>query len=87
MNLSGCEDVWIEVTLSDNFTLIVETVYGHPQPKYDEFSHAFNKNLIKLRAKKDLLSVEISTSTTVVITQKQLLRSLLIGLLVLAANN
>jgi len=43
MNLSGCEDVWIEVTLSDNSTLIVRTVYRHPQPKYDEFSHAFNK--------------------------------------------
>ena len=41
MHLEGCEDIWIEVTLSDKSTLVIGSVYRHPQPNYRNFSQIF----------------------------------------------
>ena len=52
MNLTGCEDVWVQATLGDKSTLVIGSVYRHPHPNFLEFSKAFNKNFLKLKAKK-----------------------------------
>ena len=52
MHLEGCEDIWIEVTLSDKSTLIIGSIYRHPLPNFHKFSQAFSNNLLKLKPKK-----------------------------------
>ena len=52
INLSGCENVWIEVVLNDETTLVVGTVYRHPQPNNLQFSQALCSNLLRLKANK-----------------------------------
>ena len=52
MNLTGCEDVWVQATLGDKSTLVIGSVYRHPHPNFLEFSKTFNKNFLKLKAKK-----------------------------------
>ena len=52
MNLTGCEDVWVQATLGDKSTLVIGSVYRHPHPNFLEFSKAFNKNFLKLKAKR-----------------------------------
>ena len=42
----------IEVTLSDKSTLIIGSVYRHPQHNFHKFSQAFSNNLLKLKPKK-----------------------------------
>ena len=49
MHLEGCEEIWIEVTLSDKSTLVIGSVYRHPQPNYCNFSQIFTNNLLKLK--------------------------------------
>jgi len=56
LNLQDCEDVWIEVNVNNETTLVVGTVYRHPQPNYFEFSQALNKIVLKLKVNKILIS-------------------------------
>ena len=58
MNLTGCEDVWVQATLGDKSTLVIGSVYRHPHPNFLEFLKAFNKNFLKLKAKKRFVILE-----------------------------
>ena len=49
MNLTGCEDVWVEAILKDKQSLVVGTVYRHPQQNLKSFSLAFQNTLKKLK--------------------------------------
>ena len=52
MNLNGCEDLWLEVTVPTNQTsFIIGAVYCHPSSKIETFCEAFI-NTINLLSKK-----------------------------------
>ena len=46
INTDGCEDVWVELTLYQNKSLIVGSVYRHPNYNIKPFEDAF-VNVIK----------------------------------------
>ena len=65
MNLNGCEDLWLEVTVPTNQTsFIIGAVYRHPSSKIETFCEAFI-NTINLLSKKifyvlDDINIDIS---------------------------
>ena len=42
---SNCEDVWVDITLSCNYTLTIDLVYQHPQNNMDDFLEAFASSI------------------------------------------
>ena len=59
MNLNGCEDLWLEVTVPTNQTsFIIGAVYRHPSSKIETFCEAFI-NTINLLSKKYFTSLLI----------------------------
>jgi len=45
MNVSGCEDMWLEVAINFKMVLLVGTVYRHPGYDFNDFQLAFERNI------------------------------------------
>ena len=41
INVQGVDDMWIEAALNDKISLVIRTVYRHPQPNYQNFVKYF----------------------------------------------
>ena len=53
MNLTNCEDLWIEVTLSFNNKFIFGSIYRHPTYNITDFQDKLIKNIEKLNYKRN----------------------------------
>ena len=42
--------MWIETALDDKISLVIGTVYRHPQPNYQNFVKVFQNKLLKLKS-------------------------------------
>ena len=56
LNLNGCEDLWLELLLSNNKKLIIASIYRHPDYNFTEFQQNFICAIEKLnKLKKDFI--------------------------------
>ena len=51
LNLNACEDLWIEITLTNKQTLIVGTIYRHPNYNIKSFLNSMESTVDKLQRK------------------------------------
>ena len=51
LHSTNCEDIWIEVTISNRKKITVGSIYRHPSPDINEFQRNFNKSLELLNKK------------------------------------
>ena len=42
--------MWIEAALDDKISLVIGTIYRHPQPNYQNFVKVFQNKLLKLKS-------------------------------------
>ena len=52
LNVNACEDIWIEITLSNNKKVIIGTIYRHPNHKINSFLNELGKTMDKLNRNK-----------------------------------
>ena len=60
LQVQGCEDLWIDIELSNHKTYTFSVIYRHPQINHRAFFEALDKRMFMLKKKKCLVLRDIS---------------------------